>query len=187
MTFEDETDIEIRAKSSVLESKKIIRPIVVGNPVGQISFGLGDSSSTNSWRNEDYKSRLNIYALGILEKQSYHVVCTIRHRADIKQPLNVFIQRAECPVESCLSDVIDRTCRSTTNIRLSTNPGININKFQTEFVSAESYTIDDYNVGNQYLCCYEKDGEVILAKALAALARKIIVNVNHLIESYLSN
>ncbi len=173
ITFEDETDIKINAKSSALEKMKIIKPNVIGNPVGQFSF-ISNQISDNiiPWRDEDYTTKLNIYSYGIYERESYRVVCTIRHRSDIKQPLNVFIQHIECSIENCLSDIIDKTCRSSTGQHLSITKANRINDFQTQFVSSDSQILDDPSIGHQYICCYEENGVLILAKALTALARK---------------
>ena len=119
ITFEDETDIKISAKSSALEKIKILKPNVIGNPVGQFSFISNQIPDSIPWRDEDYKTKLNIYPYGIYERESYRIVCTVRHRSDIEQPLNVFIQHIECSIDNCLSDIIDKTCRSTTGQRLS--------------------------------------------------------------------
>jgi len=170
--FEDEIDININAKSSKLEKSKIIKPNVIGNPVGQLSFIPNQNSHISSWRDEDYKTKLNIYSYGIYPYESYHVICTIRHRSDIEQPLNVFIQRIECSIDNCLSDIIDKSCRLTTGQRLSITKENRINDFQTQFVSSDSQILDDPSIGHQYICCYEENGLLILAKALTALARK---------------
>ncbi len=173
VTFEDETEIKISAKSSALEKSKIIKPNVIGNPVGQFSFVPNQIPRIIPWRDEDYKNKLNIYAYGIYERESYRVVCTIRHRADIDQSLNVFIQHTECSVDNCLSDIIDKTCQSPGSQRLPITKANRINNFQTQFISIESQVVDDPSIGHQYICCYEQNGLIILAKALTALARKI--------------
>lgn len=170
-TFEDETDIKINAKSSALEKWKIIKPNVTGNPVGQLSFISNETSNIIPWRDEDYKTTLNIYSYGIYEGESYTIGCTVRHRSDIQQPLNVFIQYLQCPIDNCLSDIIDKSCRSTAAQRLSITPGKRINNYQTLFVSSQSQILVDPAIGHQYICCYEHNGLSILAKGLTALAR----------------
>jgi hypothetical protein len=170
ITFEDETEIKINAKSSTLEKSKIIKPTVIGNPVGQFAFLTNQIPDDIPWRDEDYKTKLNIYPYGIYERESYRVVCTIRHRADIEQPLNVFIQRTECSIDNCLSDIIDQTCRSTTGQRLSITKSNLINNFRTQFINSDSQIINDPSTGHRYICCYEKNGLFILAKAVAVLA-----------------
>ena len=170
ITFEDETDIKITAKSSLTEKVKVIKPHIIGAPVGQFAFVPNQVPRVIPWRQEDYKNRPNIYAEGMKERESYRVVCSIRHRADISQPLNVFIQHIECSVDSCLSDVIDKTCRSPTSQRLSIGRANLINSYQTQFVSTDPQTLDDPSIGKQYVCCYEQNGLTILAKALTVLA-----------------
>lgn len=172
VTFEDETDIKITAKSSVTEKIKIIKPRVSGPPDGQVSFVPNQVPRVIPWRPKTSDNRLNIYAEGMKERQSYRVVCSIRHRADISQPLNVFIQHIECSVDTCLSDVIDKTCRSPTSQRLSIGKANLINSYQTQFVSTDPQTLDDPSIGKQYVCCYEHNGLTVLAKALTVLARK---------------
>ncbi|CAF1068038.1 unnamed protein product [Adineta steineri] len=171
VTFEDETDIKIHAKSSALEKSKIIKPSVTGNPVGQFSFVPNEIPRDIPWRDDNYKTKLNLYTYGIYQRESYRVVCTVRHRSDIERSLNVFIQHSVCTVDNCLSDIIDRTCQSSTNQRLPTTKATRINNFQTQFVSIESQTINDPSMGHQYICCYEQNGIFILAKALTVLAR----------------
>ncbi|CAF1140999.1 unnamed protein product, partial [Rotaria sordida] len=171
ITFEDETDIKITAKSSASEKTKIIKPNVTGNPVGQFSFISNDIPRIIPWRDEYEKNKLNIYSYGIYERESYRIVCTVRHRADIARPLNVFIHDIQCSIENCLSDIIDRTCKSSSNPRLLLTKANRINNFQTEFVSIESQIIDNPSIGHQYICCYEQNGLIMLAKSLTALAR----------------
>ncbi|CAF0895692.1 unnamed protein product [Adineta ricciae] len=170
ITFEDERDIKISAKSSVVEQIKLIKPQVIGNPVGQLAFVPIEIPRYVSWRDENFKDKSNIYAYGIYENEPYRVVCTIRHRADIERSLNVFIQHTECTMEHCLSDIIDKTCQSSSNQRLPTSKATRINDFQTQFVSIESQTIHDPLIAHQYICCYEQKGLVQLAKALTVLA-----------------
>ncbi len=142
---------------------------VIEYPVGQIAFVPNQISDKIPWRAEDFKSKVNIYPYG---NESYHVVCTIRHRSDIEKPLNVFIQQTPCSIDNCLSDIIDNTCQSTTDERLEMTESIKISDYQTQFASNDSQILNDPSIGHQYLCCYEKDGLIVLAKALTALARK---------------
>ena len=176
VNFEDEDDLQIKVKSSVLEKFVTIKPIVIGNPVGQIAFVPNQIAHVIPWRGENQKDRLNIHALGIREKESYRIVCNIRHRADVEQPLNVFIKHLECSVDYCLSDVIDKSCGSSQTDQLPISRGTRINAFQTQFVSVDSHVLDDPKIGRQYICCYESKGAIVLAKALTALARESMRN-----------
>jgi hypothetical protein len=115
---------------------------------------------------------MNIYSYGIFEGESYRVVCTVHHRSDIEQPLNVSIQHIQCSMDNCLSDIIDNTCRSTTGQRLPMAKSNRISDYYTQFSSSDSQILDDPSIGHQYLCCYEKSGLIVLAKALTALARE---------------
>jgi hypothetical protein len=171
VTFEDETDIKVVAKSSTLEKVKVIQPHVLGDPVGQLSLTPDQVPRALPWRQEYNKNKFNVHASGVFERESFRVVCSIRHRADIGQPLNVFIQQSECSVDTCLSDTIEKTCRSPSGQRLPISKGARINAFQTQFVSIDSQILNDPAVGRQYLCCYEQRDPVPLAKGLTALAR----------------
>ena len=174
VTFEDETDIKIVAKSSTLEKIKVVKPHVIGDPVGQLSFTPDQIPRAVPWRHENYKNRFNVHASGVFERESFRIVCSIRHRADIGLPLNVFIHQSECSVDTCLADVIEKTCRSSSSSsgqRLPISQGTRINAFQTQFVSINSQIVNDPAVGRQYLCCYEQREPVALAKGLTALAR----------------
>jgi hypothetical protein len=84
----------------------------------------------------------------------------------------VFIQHAECSIDNCLSDIISKTCRSSSSRRLPTTNANRINNFQTQFVSIDPQTITDPSVGHQYICCYDQTNSIVLAQALTALARK---------------
>ena len=52
------------------------------------------------------------------------------------------------------------------------NKSNRINNFQTQFISSDSQILNDPSIGHQYICCYEQNGFIILAKALTALASK---------------
>ncbi len=145
---------------------------MIGNPVGQIAFVPNQIPHRIPWRAEDFKSKVNIYPYGIYENESYRVVCTIRHRSDIEKPLNIFIQQIPCSIDNCLLDIIVNTCQSTTGQRLAMTQPTRISGYQTQFASSDSQILSDPSIGHQYLCCYEKDGLIVLAKALTALARK---------------
>lgn len=172
ITFEDETDIEIIAKSSASEKTKTIKPHVTGPPVGQFAFIPNEIPRIIPWRDEQYKDKLNIYSYGTYKDESYRVVCTVRHRADIEQPLKVFIHNIPCSVDNCLSNFIDRGCPSSSSTTSMMTTATRLNKFQTQFVSTESKIIDNPLTAHQYICCYEQNGLTTLAKSVTALARK---------------
>lgn len=172
ITFEDESEILITAKSSVLEKTKVIKPTVTGNPVGQLSFISTDIPRYIPWRDDYDKDKINIHTYGIYEGESYRVVCTIRHRADVEKPLRVSIHNVECSVDQCLSDIFDKTCQSLTNSHLLNTQSTRVTKFQTQFVSTDSQIINEPSTGHQYVCCYVQSGVVLLAKSLTALARE---------------
>jgi hypothetical protein len=115
---------------------------------------------------------LNIYSYGIHRDESYRILCNVHHRSDQKQSLNVFIQYYQCSIDNCLSDLIDKSCRSSNRNSIKTNAH-QIDKFQTQFVSYDSYRIDNPLIGHQYLCCYQKNGLINIAKAITVLSRKI--------------
>ncbi|UJR28561.1 hypothetical protein I4U23_009794 [Adineta vaga] len=144
---------------------------MIGKPVGQLAFVPNQIPRYIPWREENFKNKVNIYPYGIYENESYRVVCTVRHRADIERSLNVFIQHIECSMDNCLSDIIDKTCQTYSSQRLSTTKATRINNFETQFVSIESQTLRDPSIGYQYICCYEQNGSIELAKALTVLAR----------------
>ena len=172
VTFEDETDLKIQAKSSVLEKSQILKPYVIGDPVGQFAFIPNEISRSIPWRDEGYKNKQNIHAYGIYKDESFRVACTVRHRSDIPQPLNIFIQQIECKVDNCLENIIDNACRSTTGQRLTMTKANQINNYQTQFISSTSQKFDDPTIGHQYICCYEQSIPLVLAKGLTAVARE---------------
>ena len=172
VAFEDEADLQIQAKSSALEKSKTIKPQVIGDPVGQLAFVSNQIPRQIPWRAEDSKNKPNIYPYGIKEQQPYRAACTVRHRSDIGQPLNVFIQHVQCSIDNCLSEIIDSACQSTTGERLPLSQPTRINNYQTQFISSDSHTLDNAMTGHQYICCYEKNGLAVLAKAVTVLARK---------------
>jgi hypothetical protein len=155
-----------------MDKSIVLKPNIIGNPVGQLSFIPNQIPHQIPWRDENSKNELNVYPYGIKERESYRVACTVRHRADIEQPFNVFIQHIPCSIDNCLSDIIDKTCRTLSNERLSLTKANRINNYQTQFVSVDSQTIDDPSTGHQYICCYEQNNFIPLAKGLTALARK---------------
>jgi hypothetical protein len=173
--FADATDLKIHAKQlkpSPVENSTILTPQVIGDPVGQLEFVSNPVPHEIPWRTEDLKSKPDIYSYGIQERESYRVACTVRHRSDIEQPLNVFIQHIQCSIDNCLSDINDNTYRSTTGERLPLSQATRINSYRTQFVSSDSKVLDSPTIGHQYVCCYEKNGLTVFAKALTALARK---------------
>lgn len=174
VNFEDESEIKVTVKSlkSKLEKQQSIKPIVIGDPVGQISFTPVETPRTIFWRDENSKSKNNIHSYGIYENESYRVACTIRHRANINRPLKVFLKYVQCSVDNCLSDLIDQTCQSSVGQRLSITEMNRINNFQTQFISSEIQKFDDPSIGHQYICCYDDQSKVTLAKGLTAIARE---------------
>ncbi|CAF4790294.1 unnamed protein product, partial [Rotaria magnacalcarata] len=60
----------------------------------------------------------------------------------------------------------------SSNSRVLTTGSNRITSFQTQFVSTDAQIIDDPSIGHQYICCYEQNGLVLIAKSLTALARK---------------
>ncbi|CAF3375104.1 unnamed protein product [Rotaria socialis] len=168
ITYEDEKDLKITVKSSLLEKTEIIKPTIIGDPVGQFSFTTEQEFSAIPWRDE---TNLRIYSYGVSEYDSYRIVCTIRHRSDIKQPLNVYIQYSTCSIDDCLSNLIDKTCQissRTTLMKTISNP---INNYQTQFVSNHSHKLTASSIGHQYLCCYQENGLINIAKGITILSR----------------
>ena len=144
-----------------------------GNPVGQMSFVTEQGLSDLSWRDENFNDKMRIYPYGITGKESYRAACTIRHRADTPQPLNVVIQRYSCPMESCLSTLVDQRCqRSFSQNSLRATPK-RVSDFQTQLIGAESQQLDDPSFGYQYLCCYEQGGLISIAKAMTVVSSKL--------------
>jgi hypothetical protein len=187
ITFEDEIDLKLTAKSSTLEKTAIIKPKITGrkkekflfyfdftgNPVGELLFISEEIPYSIPWRNENSKNQINIYPYGIHERESYRIVCTIRHRSDLKQPLNIFIQYYQCSIDNCLSNLLDKTCRAPSNQHTISTTSTRINDFQTQFVSTDSHQLNNPSIGHQYLCCYKQNGLINLAKAITILSRKI--------------
>jgi hypothetical protein len=176
ITFEDEIDLKITAKSSTLEKTAIIKPKIKGNPVGELSFVPEQILYSIPWRNENLKNKINIYSYGIFQRESYRVVCTVRHHSDLKQPLNVFIQFYQCSVDNCLSNLQDKKCRTSSNENLISTTSNRITDFQTQFVSNNSYKLDDPSIGHQYLCCYQQNGLINIAKGITILSSNIKLN-----------
>ena len=137
-----------------------------------MAFVSGQGVSDLPWRDENFKDKANVYPYGIAEKEPYRVACTIRHRVDIQQPLTVFIQYFSCPIETCLSTLIDRTCQRSLSQKSLKTTSKQINNFQTQLTSVESQQLDDPAVGYQYLCCYEQKGLISIAKAMAVVSSK---------------
>ncbi|CAF0830837.1 unnamed protein product [Adineta steineri] len=171
MTFEDETDLKITAKSSASEKTVVIKPNIIGNPVGQLSFVPEQIPHTIPWRNENSNNKVNIYPYGVFERESYRIACTIRHRSDINRPLNIFIKYSQCSIDNCLSNLIDQTCQMTSNQNILSITSNRINDYQTQFISSTSQTIDNPTIGYQYLCCYEQNGLINIAKAITILSQ----------------
>ena len=172
VAFEDETDLKIQAKSSTLEKSQILKPQVVGNPVGQFAFLPSEIPRSIPWRDDDLKNKQNLYAYGVYDNEAFRVACTVRHRSDVGQPLKVFIHHIECRVENCLENIIDNACQSTTAQRLPMASANRINNYQTQFVSTNTQFLDESTLGHQYICCYEQNAPLVLAKGLTAIARK---------------
>lgn len=143
----------------------------IGNPVGQFAFIPEQNISSIPWRDEEFENKLKIYSYGIFERESYRVACTVRHQSGSKYPLNVFIQYYKCSMDNCLSDLISKTCKKSTNQYLLTAKPNRINKYQTQFISSYSHTLNDPSTGHQYLCCYKQNGLATVAKAISILSR----------------
>jgi hypothetical protein len=113
---------------------------------------------------------MHIYPYGIFEHESYRIACTILHRSDIKQPLNIFIQYLQCSIDNCLSNIIDKTCQTSSLISTTSN---RVNPFQTQFISTESHILHYPSIGHQYICCYEQNDLITIAKAITTLSSKV--------------
>ena len=190
MTFEDEKDLLLTVKSSKTETVKVIKPVVTGrghwergfslstesifegNPTGQISFTSNDVTQSLPWRHEHFQNTSSIYPYGILERESYRVVCHIRHRSDVQQPLKAFVQYHPCSVDTCLSEIINRVCQRGPNSQSLATTSQRVNDFQTQLISTASHQLESPSVGHQYLCCYEQNGLIAIAKALTILSRE---------------
>ncbi len=145
------------------------------DPVGQLSFIPEQTPDTIPWRNENSKNKLNIYPYGIFEREAYRIVCTIRHRSDVNQPLNIVIQYFQCSIDNCLSNLIDKTCQSSSNQYSISTTSNRINDYQTQFISTISHTLNDPMTGYQYLCCYKENNLITIPKAITILSSKIIL------------
>ncbi|CAF4523047.1 unnamed protein product [Rotaria sp. Silwood1] len=167
VTFDDETDLNVTVSSSKLKKTETIKPNIIGNPIGQFSFIPEQIPFSIPWRNEN---KLNIYSYGIFPNESYRMVCTIRHRSDIKRPLNIFIQYSKCLIDNCLSSLIYDTCQISSNKNLISSTSNHINNYQTQFISSNSHTLDNPSIGHNYLCCYKQNGLVSVAKAITVLS-----------------
>jgi hypothetical protein len=173
ITFEDEIDLKITAKSSVLEKTMIIKPNIKGNPVGELSFIPEQIPFSIPWRNENLKNKINIYSYGIYRNESYRIVCTIQHHSNLKKSLNVFIQYYQCSIDNCLSNLHNKICRNENLITTTSN---RINNFQTQIVSINSHKLNNPSIGHQYLCCYKQNNLINIAKAITILSRKMKLN-----------
>ncbi|CAF4341318.1 unnamed protein product, partial [Rotaria sp. Silwood2] len=167
VTFEDETDLNVTISSSKLKKTGIIKPNIIGYPIGQLSFISEQTPFSISWRNEN---KLNIYSYGIFQNESYRIVCTIRHRSDIKGPLNIFIQYSKCLIDNCLSNLIYETCQISSNKNLISTISNHINNYQTQFISSNFHLLNNPSIGHNYLCCYEQNGLISIAKATTVLS-----------------
>lgn len=147
--------------------------VLSGSPVGQMSFVTEQGLSDLPWRDENFNDKMRIYPYGIAGKESYLAACTIRHRADTQQPLNVVIQRYSCPMESCLSTLIDQRCQRSFSQNSLRATSKRISDFQTQLISAEPQQLDDPSLGYQYLCCYEQGSLISIAKAMTVVSSKI--------------
>ncbi len=170
ITYEDEIDLKLTAKSSVLEKTMIIKPNIKGNPIGELSFISEQIPFSIPWRNEYTKNKINIYSYGIFQQESYRIVCTVHHHSNLKQSLNVFIQYYQCSIDTCLSNLHDKICR---NENILSTTSTRINNYQTQFVSVNSHKLDNPSIGYQYLCCYKEKNLINIAKAITILSRKI--------------
>lgn len=139
-----------------------------GNPIAEITFIPNQIPHSIPWRND----QSTVYASGIHPAESYRILCNVRHRSDKKQPINVFIQFYQCSIGNCLSNLVDKQCQSPDRNKIETTEH-RIDKFQTQFVSADSRRIENPSMGHQYLCCYEQNGLMNVAKAIAVPSRKI--------------
>lgn len=141
-----------------------------GNPIGEFSFIPEQIPHVIPWRYENSK----IYAYGISQRESYRVVCNVRHRTDQKRSLDVFIEYHSCSVDDCLIDLADKRCRALNNRNTMSVTTHRTEKFQSQFVSSNSHRLENPSMGYQYLCCYEQNGFVSVAKAITVLSRKYV-------------
>jgi hypothetical protein len=141
--------------------------------VGEFTFIPNQIPHSIPWRNDQSK----IYSYGIHPRERYRILCNVRHRSEKKQSLNVFIQYYQCSIDSCLSDLLDKACRSSSDQNSISTIAHRIDKFQTQFVSSDSHKLDNPLMGHQYLCCYQQNGLINIAKAITILSRKIKIKV----------
>ncbi|CAF1023509.1 unnamed protein product [Adineta ricciae] len=170
ITFEDEKDLKISAKSSALAKTVVIKPNIIGDPVGQFAFVPEQKTETISWRDENHKDKINIYPYGVSQREPYRVVCTIRHRADINRPLRVSLHYSQCSLDACLASLIRKTCQTSSDQQLISTTSNRITDYETQFISSASHALHDPSIGHQYLCCYEQNGLVSIAKGITILA-----------------
>lgn len=140
-----------------------------GDPVAQVSFVSEETPPSIPWRDEN---NLNIYSYGFSNNKSYNAVCTVRHRSDVKRPLNVFIQYYQCSVDDCLLDLMNKVCQTSSNRGLRKSISTSISNYQSDFINNASYTLNNPSTGYQYLCCYRQNGLITLAKGVTVLSRK---------------
>lgn len=141
-----------------------------GNPIGELSFVPEQIPRVIPWRYDDSK----IYSYGIFERESYRIVCNVRHRTDSKRSLNVFIEYYSCSIDDCLINLVDKRCQSPTSRNILSVTSHRTEKFQSQFVSSQSHRLENPSMGYQYLCCYEQNGYVSIAKAITVLSSKSI-------------
>jgi len=143
-----------------------------GHPVGQLAFPGAKSSSSLSWRDEN---PMNIYSHGISPQEQYKLACIIHHSSDLKQALDVTIRSFRCSIDNCLSDLSMKTCQSRSDDSSVGTTSTRASPFQTQFISKDSYIINDPSIGRQYICCYRQNGQLnTLAKAIVVSSSRII-------------
>ena len=148
-----------------------------GDPVAQLSFVSEQIPSVIPWRDENYiPKRPNIYPYGVFTNESYQINCTIRHRADIERPLNMYIQYFQCPINNCLSNLIHKPCLPQSDPNTINTTSIEKSDFETQLISTISHKLNNSNIGHQYLCCYEQDPLINIAKGITILSSKKTLN-----------
>lgn len=177
MTFEDAEEIKLAVKSSVLEKIVTIKPNLSEDPIGQLGFLDQSILTTVPWRDTDVRDPTQIYPYGIAPGTSYRIICSMRHRADINTPLNVFIQYFMCNIDNCLSTLIDKTCQTSSKQSQLTTVSNRINDYQTDFISSESHRLTNPSMAYQYLCCYENKRLMTIGKAIAVASSKILLEI----------
>lgn len=118
------------------------------------------------------KKPFNIHPYGIPLNTRYRISCNMRHRSDMKQPLEVSIHHFNCTVDTCLTNMIDKTCQRTRNLWPIPTVYKSINSYQTNWMSVESYRLHDPSMGHQFLCCYRDTTMTTVAKAIAVASSK---------------